>query len=95
MLIHTKDGTSRYGLIVGLAGNVMRVAVADCEDVSEFKLVDGVWISSDRCEVVSFEFPPGLSQHEAFKAEVTKAIKPMESLPGYVGTNDWVPGTVN
>ena len=35
MIIHSKDGTSRHGLIVGLTGSIMRVAVADCEDVSD------------------------------------------------------------
>ena len=49
----------------------MCVAVVGCEDVSEFKIVNGAWISSDRCEVVSFEFPPGLAQHEDFRAAAT------------------------
>ena len=95
MLIHSKDGSSRYGLIVGLTGNVMRVAVADAEDVSEFMLVNGAWISVDRCEVVSFAFPPGLAQHEVFNARVAEAVKPIESLPGYLAMNDWVPRDVN
>ena len=95
MLIHFKDGSRRYGLIVGLTGGMMRVAVADCEDVSEFNLVNGAWISSDRCEVVSFEFPPGLAQHEDFRAAVIKAIKPMKRLPGYPGPADCALRNVN
>ena len=95
MLIHSKDGSSRHGFIVGLAGSVMRVAVAGSEDVSEFNLVNGAWISSDTCELVSFEFPPGLTEHERFKAAVTEVVKPIKSLPRYLGTNDWVPEKVN
>jgi hypothetical protein len=95
LLIHFKDGTRRYGLIVGLTGGVMRVAVADCEDVSEFHLVKGAWVASDWCEVVSFEFPPGLAQHEDFRAAVTRAVKPIERLPGSPGPADWALGNVN
>jgi hypothetical protein len=73
----------------------MRVAVADSEDVSEFNLVNDVWISSDQCEVVSFEFPPGLTEHEYFKAAVTEGVKPIKSLPGYLEMNDWLSENVN
>jgi hypothetical protein len=95
MLIHFKDDSSHYELIVGLTGSVMRVAVAGCDDVSEFNFVNGVWISADRCEGVSFEFPPGVAQQEAFNARVTEALAPVKSLPGYLGMNDWVPENVN
>jgi len=94
LLIIQKDGSSRYGLIVGLTGAVMRVALADGDDVSEFKLVNGAWVS-DECEVVSFQFPPGLAQHEAFRAAVTQAIKPIERLPGYLGTEEWTTRNIN
>jgi hypothetical protein len=81
--------------MVGLKGGVMRVAVTGCDDVSEFKLVNESWISSDKCEVVSFEFPPGVSQHEAFNAAVAEAVRPIKSLPGYLTANEWVPEKVN
>jgi hypothetical protein len=73
----------------------MRVAMAGCEDISEFSLVNGQWISLGRCEIVSFEFPPGLAQHERFKAAVTEAIKPIGRLRGYLEIDDWAPQKVN
>ena len=78
MIIHSKDGSSRYGLIVGLTGSVIRVAVADCEDMSEFNLMNGVWISFDRREVGSLEFPPELTEHEYFKAAINRGGRCMD-----------------
>jgi hypothetical protein len=95
VLIHFKDGSSRDGVIVGLTGGSMRVAMAGLEDISEFNLMNGQWISLDRCEIVTFEFPPELAQHERFKAAVTAAIRPIRRLPGYLEADDWAPQKVN
>jgi hypothetical protein len=56
MLIRYTDGTIRVGILLSLAGSTMRVAVRDEDDVAEFRLVSGRWISED-CEPVTFEFP--------------------------------------
>jgi hypothetical protein len=95
VLINFKNGSSCDGIIVGLTGGSMRVAVAGCEDISEFTLANGQWISLDRCEIVSFEFPPELTQHERFKAAVTEAIKPIARLPVYLEADHWAPRKVN
>jgi len=94
LLINYKDGSARSGLIVGLKGGVMRVALAACEDLLEFRLVDDRWVS-DECEVVSFDFPPGIGQHEDFRAAVAKVVKPVERLHGYPGVEVRISETVN
>jgi hypothetical protein len=83
MLIHYADGSRREAVLVSLIGAVMRVAVARVEDLWEFKLVDGVWVS-DQCEAVSFEFPPGIGKHEEFHRAVQDAVRPIERLQGYL-----------
>lgn len=56
MLIHYADGRILVGIILALTGSVLRVALRDEDDVAEYRLVNGQWISED-CEPVSFEFP--------------------------------------
>jgi hypothetical protein len=94
MFVNYKDGTSRSGLIVGLDGTVMRVALQGCEDLVEFRLVDNVW-TADECEVVSFDFPPGIAQHDSFRIELAKAVHPIRRLPGYLGADERITGAVN
>ena len=94
MFIHYKDGASRSGLIVGLKGGIMRVALAGSDDLLEFRLVDDTWVS-DECEIVSFDFPPGISQHEEFRAAVVKAVKPLDRLYGYIDAHDRISDSVN
>ena len=94
MLVRQNNGSSRYGLIVGLTGGIMRVALTDSEDVTEFKLIDGMWVSEE-CEVVSFEFPPGLARHDEFRQAVRKVIAPVEGLSGYLATEEWATETIN
>jgi hypothetical protein len=93
LLINYNNGSSRSGLIVGLTGGVMRVALAGGEDLVEFRLVDDRWVS-DECEVVSFDFPPGIGQHEEFRTAVAKAVKPVERLYGYLDADERI-GRVN
>jgi hypothetical protein len=85
MWIEFTGGVMREGMILSLLGSSMRVAVVGNEDVSEFRLVRGRWISDD-CEVVSFRFPPGTSAHDQFRQVVEEALRPIERLPG---TPDW------
>jgi len=94
LFINYRDGSSRPGLIVGLSGGVIRVALAGCEDLLEFRLVDNQWIS-DECEVVSFEFPPGITQHSKFRAAVAESIKPPDRLYGYLSIEQRITETVN
>jgi hypothetical protein len=94
MLIRFPDGSAKEAVLVSLTGGVMRVAVARVEDLWEFRLVEGAWIS-DECEVVSFEFPPGIAKHEEFRLAVEEAVKPMKRLPGYLSDEPATRKSVN
>jgi hypothetical protein len=61
MLIHYGDGRVLAGILLSLNGSQMRVAVKDADDVAEFRLVNGLWIS-ECCEPVTFEFPTAIFQ---------------------------------
>jgi hypothetical protein len=61
MLIHYADGRVLAGILLSLKGSEMRVAVKDADDVGEFRLVNGFWIS-EACERVTFEFPTAIFQ---------------------------------
>jgi hypothetical protein len=56
MLLHYADGRVLAGVLLTVKGAQMRVAVKDAEDIAEFNLMNGVWIS-ECCETVTFEFP--------------------------------------
>jgi len=56
IVIRHSDGTSQEGILLNLQGDMMRVAGKGSDDVLEFRMVRGKWISED-CDVVTFEFP--------------------------------------
>jgi len=56
MLIRYSDGRILAGILLALTGSIMRVALKDEDDVAEYRLLNGRWISED-CEPVTFEFP--------------------------------------
>jgi hypothetical protein len=59
ILIRHANGATRPAVILALAGDVMRVALKDSDDVAEYRLVKQRWISEDY-EPVTFEFPLGV-----------------------------------
>jgi len=61
MLLHYGDGRVLEGILMSLRGNQMRVAVKGADDVMEFRLESGVWIS-ECCEPVTFGFPTAVFQ---------------------------------
>jgi len=63
MFIHYADGSFHQGALLSLRGSTMRVAIAGFDDVCEFVLRGGEWVS-ERLEIVSFSFPPALGWHE-------------------------------
>jgi hypothetical protein len=83
MLIRYEDGSVREAILVSLTGAVMRVATERDEDLLEFRLREGAWIS-EQCEVVTFEFPPGIGQYDQFRSLVVDALRPIERLPGFI-----------
>jgi hypothetical protein len=56
MLIRYSDGRLLAGILLALTGTYLRVALKDEDDVAEYRLLNGRWISAD-CEPVTFEFP--------------------------------------
>jgi hypothetical protein len=59
MLIYYGDGRVLTGILLSLKGNQMRVAVKDADDVVEYRLAHGLWISEDG-EPVTFDFPTAI-----------------------------------
>jgi hypothetical protein len=56
MLIRYADGRTLVGILLVLTATYLRVALKDQDDIAEFRLVSGRWVSED-CEPVTFEFP--------------------------------------
>jgi hypothetical protein len=56
IVIRHSDGATQEGVLLSLQTDAMRIAGKGSDDVLEFRLVHGRWISED-CDVVTFEFP--------------------------------------
>jgi len=59
MLIRYSDGKTLVAVLLSLTGPVMRVALKNSDDVAEYRLTDGTWLSEDS-HPVTFEFPLGV-----------------------------------
>jgi hypothetical protein len=70
MLVRNSNGTQRPGVILAIAGDTMRVALKDSDDVEEYRLVNGTWVSG-HCEAVTFEFPLGIFEAIGMMPPVT------------------------
>jgi hypothetical protein len=57
------NGQTRQGVLLTLGGQSIRVALQGCDDVVEYRQIDGRWISED-CEVVTFDFSERLYHTE-------------------------------
>jgi hypothetical protein len=55
MIIRYSNGSIREGIVLSFTANMARVALKDRDDVEEFQLVAGRWISEE-WEAVVFEF---------------------------------------
>ncbi len=60
MNISYADGSSKVGLILGLAGPDLRVAIQGADDPALFTLVRESWFAEDGRKV-TFDFPLGLA----------------------------------
>lgn len=65
MLIKYANGIVQEGMLISLRGSQIRVAVKDSDDVLEFNLVEGIWLS-EHCEPVTFDLTPGLLESIGF-----------------------------
>ncbi len=75
MIVRVANGTKRAAVILALTGRIMRVALKETDDVTEYKLVNQTWITED-CEPVTFEFPLGVF-------EAIGIMPPGPGTPGY------------
>jgi hypothetical protein len=57
------NGQTRQGVLLTLGGQSIRVALQGCDDVVEYRQINGRWISED-CEVVTFDFSERLHDTE-------------------------------
>ena len=65
MLIKYASGLVQEGLLISLRGSRLRVAPKDSDDLLEFNLVEGIWLS-EHCEPVTFDLTPGLLESIGF-----------------------------
>ena len=59
MLIKYANGSILEGVPVSLRGGQLRVATKDGDDLLEFNLMEGIWVS-ESCEPVTFDLTLGL-----------------------------------
>lgn len=78
MLIRYTDGRIVAGILLALCGTAMRVALKNEDDVAEYRLVNGHWISED-CEPVTFEFPLAAFQAAGIVPEAKQPEAPAPS----------------
>ena len=65
MLIKYANGFVQEGMLISLRGSQLRVAAKDSDDLLEFTLVEGIWLS-EHCEPVTFDLTPGLLESIGF-----------------------------
>ena len=75
MLIKYANGSILEGVPVSLRGGQLRVATKDGDDLLEFNLMEGIWVS-ESCEPVTFDLTLGLLESIGF----TRDQQP-EALP--------------
>lgn len=73
MLIKYASGLVQEGMLISLRGNRLRVAPKDSDDLLEFHLVEGIWLS-EHCEPVTFDLTPGLLESIGFKPGAHQVI---------------------
>src|SRR5450759_1007932 len=78
--IYYNNGRVLQGLVLAFGDRLVRVAVKDSDDASEFRLVNQVWVSED-CEVVRLHFVERFAPVERAATELIEAFFPCEPQP--------------
>ena len=65
MLIKYASGMVQEGMLISLQGSRLRVAPKDSDDLLEFNLVEGIWLS-EHYEPVTFDLTLGLLESIGF-----------------------------
>ena len=65
MVIKYGNGLVLHGMVLAFGNRLVRVAIKDSDDASEFRMINNVWVSED-CEIVRLEFtgPDCMVHHE-------------------------------
>jgi hypothetical protein len=56
IVIQHSDGSTQEGILLSVHGDTIRIAGKGSDDVLEFRLIHGNWVS-ESCDVVTFAFP--------------------------------------
>jgi hypothetical protein len=56
IVIQHSDGSTQEGILLSVFGDTIRIAGKGSDDVLEFRLVHGNWVS-ENCDVVTFALP--------------------------------------
>jgi hypothetical protein len=83
MLIKYANGIVQEGMLISLRGSQLRVAAKDSDDVLEFNLIEGIWLS-EHCEPVTFDLTPGLLESIGFLPGSHQVMPPAMRGSGYV-----------
>lgn len=75
MLIKYANGSVLEGILVSLRGGQLRIATKNGDDLLEFNLVQGIWIS-EHCEPVTFDLTLGLLESIGFSRDHQPATLP-------------------
>jgi len=82
MLIKYASGIVQEGMLISLQGAQLRVAAKDSDDVLEFNLIEGIWLS-EHCEPVTFDLTPGLLESIGFMRGAHE-VMPSSRGTGYI-----------
>lgn len=83
MLIKYANGLIQEGMLISLRGSQIRVATKDGDDLLEFNLVEGIWVS-EGCEPVTFDLTLGLLESIGFSRGKQPGILPAAKSCEYV-----------
>jgi hypothetical protein len=71
--IRYNNGRVLQGVVLAFGDGLVRVAVKDCDDAVEFRLVSQVWVSED-CEVVKLDFEVTVDPLEGEESDLLETL---------------------
>jgi len=71
--IRYNNGRVLQGVVLAFGDGLVRVAVKDCDDAVELRLVNQVWVSED-CEVVKLDFAETVGLREGEESDLLETF---------------------
>ncbi len=84
LLIRSFDGFVRSAFLLAVMGARLRVALPDCGDTAEIRLVGGEWLDESG-EPVEIDFEPAQEEFERYARPVVKPGAVVDGPLGYSG----------